>query len=60
MRWFHVEDAGEKRVVLVEAESAADACHVYLRDYPPDLFSKAASPEEIARWLQDPWPWSIA
>jgi hypothetical protein len=59
MKWFRVEDAGEKRVVLVEAESVQDACQVYLRDFPPDLYSKEASADEIATWLRDPWPWSI-
>ena len=58
-KWFRVEDVAENRVVLVEAEDVRDACVVYLRDYPPDLYSKEATTEEIATWIKDPWPWQI-
>jgi len=59
MQWFHVEDAGEKHVVLILAKNVQDACHVYTRDFPPDLFAKAASAAEISAWLENPRPWSI-
>ena len=59
MAWFRVEDATEKQVVLVEAEDVRDACRTYIQDYPPDLYAKAATAEEIASWRKDPWPWKI-
>ena len=57
MKWFRIEDATEERIVLVQAENAQDACAVYMKDYPPDLYAKEATRTEIAAWLKDPWPW---
>lgn len=59
MTWFRVEDVAENKVVLVEATTVQEACATYLKDFPPDLFARAANPAEITRWLQDPWPWPL-
>lgn len=59
MRWFRVEDVAEKRMVLVLATDVRDACRVYIDNYPPDLYAKSATDEEITDWLNDPTPREI-
>ena len=59
MTWFRVEDTAENKIVLVEATTVQEACTTYLDTYPPNLFARAATEEEISLWLKDPWPWPL-
>ena len=57
VQWFLIEDHTDHKAVLVQATSVQEACEVYMRDFPPDLWARPATPDEINAWLKDPWPW---